>query len=85
MTLPDLKVMGGQTPPGGFFELFSPKSGWVNGGSSGGPPYRTIFAFIVLFDRKLNSGWLRLVFTKIKFANFELQPPKVGGRIWVEA
>jgi len=72
MTYSDPKVMRGQTPPGGFFELFYPKWGWENGAASCGPPYRTIFAFFALFRRKLNSMWLRLVFTKIKFADFEL-------------
>ena len=85
MTLPDLKVIRGQTPPGGFFERFTPKSGWVNGGRSYGPPYRTIFAEIVLKRSQLDAGCRKLGLEKIKFADFELQPPKVGGHIWVKA
>jgi len=38
MTLPDLKVMGGQTPPGGFFELFTQNLGGSTGMPPGGPP-----------------------------------------------
>jgi len=85
MTSPDLKVIGGQTPPGGFFELFSPKSGWVNGGSSWGPPYRNIVMEIALKRRDMDGGCYRLVFKKIKFADSELQPPKFGGRFLVSA
>jgi hypothetical protein len=42
MTPYDLKVTRGRTPPGGFFELFTPKSGWVNGGTNCGKSARTI-------------------------------------------
>jgi len=41
MTSVDLKVIGGQPTLGGIFELFYPKWGWVNGGSSCGPPLPT--------------------------------------------
>ena len=85
MTLNDLKVIGGQTPHGGFFELFTPKSGWVNGGSPYGPPWLVGATVFTLERRQLDRGCYRLYLKKIKFDNFLLRPPKVGGHIWVKA
>jgi len=72
MTWADLRVIGGQSTLGGIFELFYPKWGWVNGGSSCGPPYLASYAEITLERLLLDVGCYRLVFTKIKFVNFEL-------------
>jgi len=62
----------GQTTPGGIFELFYPKWRWVNGVAPADLTYRTIFTEIILKHPELDGGCYRLVFTKIKFAYFEL-------------
>jgi hypothetical protein len=85
MTWADLKVIGGQSTLGGIFELFYPKWGWVNGGSSCGPPYLPIYAEYALKRRDLDSGCTAWGLKKIKFADFEQRPPKEGGHFLVNA
>jgi len=72
MTYADLGDLGGQTRPGGIFELFFSKCGWANGGRCCGQTCRTIFVEIALRRLELDSACRTFTKNKIKFVSFEL-------------
>jgi hypothetical protein len=43
------------------------------------------FPYFLPEGLELDAGCRKLGLKKIKFADFELRPPKVGGQYWVKA
>jgi len=62
MTLSDLKVIRGQTPPGGFFELFTPNLGGSTGMPPGGSPAERFDQFFFLYV----ADWTLRLVTRFK-------------------